>query len=235
MLAKEPFKIVFTSGVVRFDAHGTLFVNLPHTDDAPQQVRLGSVSGAPVRAPEKFARVLGAGGAGTAGGAFPASGELPRGLTVQVKEYEHAAFAQGRLEVSLAAGATIPDWWESGQDHHFVGDDPVRLWAKSSLPDGVTIEGETAPGGPPTQPKPVARAQFQPKSEKAAPPPPPPPAPEPAPAPSPGAEPAGSQPYRPGRLPAGHLGTGDKAKSGLGCSTLMLLAVLALLATSALT
>ncbi len=222
MLGKEPFRIVFGAGVVRFDAHGNLFVNLPHTDEVPQSVTFGADGGRTVNAPERRARVHGGHEGGTTHGSMPGSAELPRGLTVEVKGYESVAYAEGALTVQMAAGATIPDWWESGQDHHFAGDGGVRLWAKSSLPEGISLEGDPGPAGPPTQPKPVARAQFQPKTEKATPV---------AETPSGSPEPAssasdGRQPYRPGRLPAGHYNTGgaDK-KSGLGCSTLVVLVV----------
>ncbi|MCO4771941.1 MAG: hypothetical protein KDA24_18060 [Deltaproteobacteria bacterium] len=225
MLGKDPFRIVFGSGVVRFDAHDNLFVNLAHTDESPQQVRIGSESGTAVSAPERRARVHGTTEGGQVSGAFPASADLPRGLTVEVKGFESATLADGKLVVTLAAGATIPDWWESGQDHHFAAaDTALRLWVKSSMPAGVTLEGEVAAGGPPTQPKPAARAQFQPVSEtaKAKPEPDAPPkakvkTDEPA--------AADGQPYRPGRLPAGHYKTAEK-KSGLGCSTLIVLVAL---------
>ncbi len=222
MLGKEPFRIVFGAGVVRFDAHGNLFVNLPHTDDVPQSVTIGADAERTVAAPERRARVHGDHDGGTTTGSFPGSAELPRGLTVEVKGYESAVYADGSLTVQMAAGATIPDWWESGQDHHFNGDGGVRLWAKSSLPEGVLLDGDPGPAGPPTQPKPVARSQFQPKTERAT-PPEEPPAESPKPAPSTEDE---GQPYRPGRLPAGHYNTGgaDK-KSGLGCSTLVVLVV----------
>jgi len=228
MLGKEPFRIVFDAGVVRFDAHGHLFVNLPHSDDSPQRVWIGGPDGASVPAPERRARVHGTQDGGSTGGAFPASAELPRGLTVEVKGYESAQLDGGKLVVEMPAESTIPDWWESARDHHFQGDGPVKLWAKSSLPDGVTIEGDVPRGGPPTQPKPAARAQFQPKSEKAAAPTteaaPSSPAPEPS-APPPDAD-AQGQPYRPGRLPAGHHKPAGSKTSSLGCSTLVVLVAL---------
>lgn len=228
MLGKEPFRIVFGAGVVRFDAHGHLFVNLPHSDDHPQKVWIGGPDGDAVPAPERRARVHGTQDGGATEGAFPASAELPRGLTVEVKGYERARLEDGQLVVHMPAESTIPNWWESARDHHFKGDGPVRLWAKSSIPEGVSIEGDVPRGGPPTQPKPAARAQFQPKTEKAETPAPSAEAgPAPAgPTPSPEGE-AQGQPYRPGRLPAGHHKPAGAKTSGLGCSTLVALVALA--------
>ena len=224
MLGKQPFDIVFTSGVVRFDSVGNLFVNLPHSDDDPMPVQAGDRS---LPAPERRARVHGPASTGAASGSFPASADLPRGLTVEVKGYTSATYADGRLVVSLPGDTTIPDWFEAGAQHVFTrSGSPLKLWVKSSLPDGVTLaDASLVDTGPPTQPKPVARAQFQPTTSAA----------EPAPAPQarPSAEgDAGgaSGPYRPGRLPAGHYGADrDQAKSGLGCSTLAVAVSLAVL------
>jgi len=230
MLGKEPFRIVFSAGVVRFDAHGNLFVNLEHTEDSPQRVFVGGPSGQAVAAPEKRARVHGSGGPGTSSGAFLGSADLPRGLTVEVKNYESATLEGGQLIVCLGGGATIPDWWESGKDHHFGASDlPLRLWVKSSMPEGVSV-ADGNPGDELVQPKPMARAQFQPKSEKASPAAekPAPTTPRPVTQSAPGRDKEDkSEPYRPGRLPAGHLSSSDKGKSGLGCSTLILVVALA--------
>jgi hypothetical protein len=233
MLGKEPFRIIFSAGVVRFDAHGNLFVNLDHSEDAPQKVLIGGPSGVAVAAPEKRARVHGTGGSGAAGGAFLGSGHLPRGLTVEVKNYESAMLEDGNLIVCMASGATIPDWWESAKDHHFgPGAAPLRIWVKSSMPEGVSVADRKS-GDEAVQPKPMARAQFQPKSEKAT-----PVAEKPlAASASSVTDPASKaekgekgEPYRPGRLPAGHLSASEKGKSGLGCSTLTVVVALAAVA-----
>ena len=224
MLGKQPFDIVFRSGVARFDSTGNLFVNLPHSDDDPMPV---VAAGATLRAPEKRARVHGAVAGGAVSGCFPVSGDLPRGLTVEVKGYTSASFTDGALTVSLPADCTIPDWFDPGAQHLFERPgNALRLWVKSSLPEGATLADPSAvAAGPPTQPKPVARAQFQPTSSAE----PAPPAPETA-----RGEPAStveSGPYRPERLAAGHLGAErEQTKTGPGCSTLAL--AVALMAVS---
>lgn len=227
MLGKQPFEIVFRSGVARFDSVGNLFVNLPHRDDDPMSVRLSDDR--VVSVPERRARVHGPGDPGPARGVFPVSADLPRGLTVEIKGYESATFADGRLVVSVPGSATVPDWFEAGLGHEFEKPgDALRLWMKSSMPDGVSLaDGGSVDAGPPTQPKPVARAQFQPQSTAA----PVEAAPEPAPRPQgAGGTSAASGPYRPERLAAGHLGVrGDKPSKGLGCSTLLLAVALAVL------
>ena len=214
MLGKEPFRIVIGAGVARFDAHDNLFVNLPHTDDDPQTARIGGPDGSKVPAPERRARVHGPGEPGTVSGAFPGSADLPRGLTIEVKGYESVTYTDGRLEISMPAGSTLPNWFTSGADHHF--DRPgesVRLWVKSALPAGVSLaDNDAAAPAPP--PKPAARAQFQPKSEAAKPPPAAELTPEAPPAPD-------KEPYRPGRLPADHMKDRPETKGGLGCSTLL--------------
>jgi len=227
MLGKEPFRTVFASGVVRFDAHGNLFVNLPHSDENPQKVFIGAPDSGGTAPPERRARVHGAHASPNASGAFPGCADLPRGLTVEFKGYTSAVFEDGTLIVSMDAGASLPDWWESGQDHFFAAAaEPLRLWVKSSLPDGVTLADKDAETGHSAQAKPVARGQFQPVSEKAA------PAPKPAQssasnAPPPASKAAPKEAYRPPKLPAGHLNPAGAKKSGLGCSTLLLLMALA--------
>ncbi len=233
MVGKQPFEIVFGSGVARFDSVGNLFVNLPHSDDDPMQVRLADDR--VVSVPERRARVHAAGEPGPAQGVFPASADLPRGLTVELKGYLGATFDAGRLVVSVPADTSVPDWFEAGARHEFTRPgNALRLWVKSSMPSGVSLaNASSVDSGPPTQPKPVARAQFQPVSSTE----PVASAPEPAPAPDAEAPTAGSSgPYRPDRLAAGHLGVGsDKPSRGLGCSTLAMavaLAVLSLVAFS---
>lgn len=229
MLGKEPFEIIIASGVARFDSVGNLFVNLPHGEDDPMPVVIGDTTRS---APEKRARVHGpASDNGSAKGAFNASPKLPRGLTVELKGYSTASLADGRLTVAMPAGSTLPDWFESGATHVFERPgDSLKLWVKSSLPEGVTLaDADAVDTGPPTQPKPVARAQFQPDSSAFEPPP------AAAYASSGAADSPTRGPYRPGRLPAGHMAADrDQRKTGLGCSTLVLVVALAALSLVAL-
>jgi hypothetical protein len=100
------------------------------------------------------------------------------------------------------------------------------------MPEGVSVADRKS-GDEAVQPKPMARAQFQPKSEKAT-----PVAEKPlAASASSVTDPASKaekgekgEPYRPGRLPAGHLSASEKGKSGLGCSTLTVVVALAAVA-----
>ncbi len=230
MLGNQPFEIVFSSGVARFDSVGNLFVNLPHSEDDPAQVRLAEDK--VVTVPERRARVHGPGESGSSSGVFPASPDLPRGLTIEMKGFETATFADGKLVVAMPADTTGPDWFEAGGRHDFARPgNTVRLWVKSSLPDGVSLQGgDQVDVGPPTQPKPKTKPKTTPA------PMPRPKAPKPpSRASKKAADKASSGPYRPERLPTGHPAAGaDKPRTGLGCSTLLLAVALAVLALVAI-
>jgi len=143
------YKFIFESGVVRFDASGNLFVHLRHskTDAHPLTVDDGMVSALPET--ERRGRFLGS-GSGGAGGAFGMTDDLIRGYTIEIKGYESASLnADGHLEVDIEGVVDGPDW-ASGATMRLGRDgDALRLWAKSSFPEGVTSGDGAAPPAPP--------------------------------------------------------------------------------------
>ena len=140
----ESSSFVFKSGTLRFDASGNLFVNLPHKPADPQPVRLGdelrSISG-----DEKRSRiVLADAGSAVTSGEFSPVDKLQRGHTVSFQGYTSATLGDdGALRVEVPGGAELPGWATAGAEHIFERDgEPLCLWAKSSLPEGVSRLGE---------------------------------------------------------------------------------------------
>ncbi len=142
--------IEFHSGVVRFDASGHLFVHLTHSRDDAHPLVIGD--GTEVKAPAKDrrARVLGSGGAGKVAGKWPSVTDLPRGLVVEIREYDSVTLRDdGAMDVVMSDFSEIPDWFQGGEHHLFRRDNElIRMWAKSSLPEGAEISDKAVPNRP---------------------------------------------------------------------------------------
>lgn len=155
------FKFIFESGVVRFDASDNLFVHMRHskTDAHPITVDDGMVSGLPET--ERRGRFLGS-GSGAPTGAFKTTDDLIRGFTIEVKGYTSAVInGDGHLEVDVDGVVDSPNW-ASGTSLRLGRDgDALRLWAKSSFPEGVTEGDGSAPA-----PKPKAKKGSGPGPKK---------------------------------------------------------------------
>ncbi len=169
-------RLEFRTGVARFDAMGNLFVHLPHSTEAPLPVVLGDGTGSEAPARERRALVVGQAGASSARGTFLTTADLPRGsLVVTVQGWDSLVLRDdGALEVEVAEAAELPSWFRAGQSHTFQrGDQPVRLWAKSALPDGVVpSEHAGASGASPTaEPRPEPPREAPAGSNRPAPPP----------------------------------------------------------------
>ena len=138
----------FHSGVVRFDAMGNLFVHLTHSAADPHPFVAGDDEGkAPAK--DRRARVLGGGG-GAVSGKFPSVTDLPRGLVVDVRGYDSVTLRDdGALEVVVGDATELPDWMTRGAHHLFRREgELVRMWAKSSVPDGAELDPDAAPNEP---------------------------------------------------------------------------------------
>jgi hypothetical protein len=142
------YKFIFESGVVRFDASGNLFVHLRHskTDAHPCTIDSGVVAALPET--ERRARFLGS-GSGGASGAFTTTEDLTRGFTIELKGYESVSINDdGHLEVVVEGVVDPPDWAAGSELRLGRSGDALRLWAKSSFPDGVTGDGAAPPPKP---------------------------------------------------------------------------------------
>lgn len=217
-MADDSLTLIFRSGVARIDASGNVFVHVTHSADDPAPVAVG---GEARRAPGDVRRFQVAGpGSGAVQGEFPSVNELPRGLLMDLRGFDSAEIVDGALVVTFSVPVDVPPWCTLGVDNVFERPaETLRLWAKSSMPDGVTRAGSAAAG------KAAVRTQGKrtPTLEKVVGEDAPSPRPEP---PPPKAAP--STPYRPDRLPAGaYAEKKNNASSGLGCSTLVALAALA--------
>jgi hypothetical protein len=205
----EPTTFVFRCGVARFDASGHLFVHLTHSAEAPAPAQVAGLS---VQAPgdQRRGQVAG-GGAMTASGTFPGVPDLPRGYLLDLRGFDRAVYADGALTVTYADVAACPDWLQPGAAHTFDHDaERLRLWVKSSLPDGVSIGEASAEGQASVRTQGNRAPTLAPAEDVPLEPPPP-------------SAPPKAEPYRPPRRPAGAFEPGKKA-SGLGCSTLAALA-----------
>lgn len=152
-MADGNFKFVFESGVVRFDASGNLFVHLRHskTDAHPLVIDDGVVSGLPET--QRRGRFLGS-GSGAAAGGFDTADDLIRGFTIEIKGYSSAVVNDdGHLEVDVEGVLDAPLWAEGSMLRLGRNGDALRLWAKSSFPEGVTAGGHA----PAPKPKPKAK------------------------------------------------------------------------------
>lgn len=138
----------FHSGVVRFDAMGNLFVHLTHGSDDPHPFSIGDDEHtAPAK--DRRARLLGDGDA-TVTGKFPTVTDLPRGLVIDVRGYDSVTLGEdGAMVIVIADATEVPDWLTRGEHHLFRRDgELVRMWAKSSVPDGAEIDPDAAPNEP---------------------------------------------------------------------------------------
>jgi hypothetical protein len=150
----DRLELIFESGVARFDASNNLFVHLAHGPDDPAPFSDGAGKSSAAPGGERRARVLGGGGAGgKLSGAFDGTADLPRGLVIELRGYESAELdAKGRLRVVVPSVTERPDWLPgAGTLRLGRTGEPLRLWAKSSLPEGVRIGAEEPAGKPKTR------------------------------------------------------------------------------------
>ena len=142
-------KLEFHSGVVRFDAMGNLFVHLTHGADDPHQVVIDG--GEPLAAPgkDRRARIHGS-ASGTVQGTWPGVTDLPRGLVIEVKGYSSVVLRDdGAMDVVLDDVANVPDWMQAGAHHLFARpNELLRMWTKSSVPEGATLDEDATPKRP---------------------------------------------------------------------------------------
>jgi|GEM_PF-6641092 len=130
--------LVFTCGVMRFDASGNLFVHLTHSVDAPHGVSIDG--GVDQQAPpsDRRAKVAGNSTSGAVRGEWPEfTASLPRGLVVEVRGYTSVELSDdGTLTVVVGEHDEMPLWFEQGKTHLFNHEgETLRMWDKSSRPD----------------------------------------------------------------------------------------------------
>lgn len=206
---------VFRCGVARFDASGNLFIHLTHSPEAPAPATVGGLS---VQAPgdQRRGQVVGTGDA-VSSGALPGVPDLPRGYLMDLRGFDTATYADGALTVTFSSPPDLPAWLQAGAEHVFEHDaERLRLWAKSALPEGVTL-GEASADSKASVRTQGNRAPTLADAKTDA---------APAPEPPPAAKPADDTPYQPDRRPAGAYASGGKKSGGLGCSTLLLVVAL---------
>lgn len=161
-MAQSSVTLEFHSGVVRFDASFNLFVVVPHSKDDPLPLILDDADGGPVPGSDRRGRVGGGRGEGegTISGVFPLTGDLPRGLVVDIRGYDSAELRDdGVFVVSCSDISEVPDWIGEASTIVFRREgERLRLWSKSSVREGFSTD-ESAKPAVPVEPKKKATAK----------------------------------------------------------------------------
>ena len=168
--------IVFESGVLRFDADGTLHVHLSHSPQAPHPLAIqpeGGEGPVPATVSEATCRGRGSGRYRDRVSLMEAE-SLPEGLVLTFQGYEFVQVElSGDVSILMSAPESLPEWFVAGKVHRFDGpEDGVRIWTGSSPPPKPPALPPTQPPPPPKKPpsdsRPSSSAPSSPPPDPAA-------------------------------------------------------------------
>jgi hypothetical protein len=254
-MAQSSVTLEFHSGVVRFDASFNLFVVVPHSKDDPLPLVLDGADSGRVPGGDRRGRVVGRHGEGEGliSGVFPLTGDLPRGLVMDIRGFDSAELRDdGALVVTCSYPSELPDWiGEAGVVLFRREGERLRLWSKSSVRDSFSTDESAKPTAPAepkkkaatkkaaakkpaatekaaAKKKPAATEKGAPTTPEAEAAPSPPPAAESKPSSAPRPTPAAPPPRE------SQSAANTRKGSRLGCSTLALLVGLTVIALALL-
>jgi len=171
-MAQSSVTLEFHSGVVRFDASFNLFVVVPHSKDDPLPLVLDGADSGRVPGGDRRGRVVGgrAEGEGDISGVFPLTGDLPRGLVMDIRGFDSAELRDdGALVVTCSNTSELPDWMgEAGAVLFRREGERLRLWSKSSVRDSFSTDESAKPTAPAEPKKKAATKKAAAKKKPAA-------------------------------------------------------------------